>query len=236
MSYRGEPLTDKQRLRFGYMPEERGLYPKMKIGEQLGYFARFSGVDRRTASNDAEEWLARFGLENRRSDKLETLSHGNQQRVQLAVSLIHKPEVAVLDEPFAGLDPMGMETMAETLRQLAADGVAIVFSSHQLDLVEDIYQDVIIVSRGKNVLAGEVAALRNQSEIRYLEIDVDGTPWTADLPGVRAVKRDNRDRYVADHTVSLTDLFAEAARAGVITRFSFEPPGLSDLFRDAVTA
>ena len=110
--YAEAPVGPKERLRCGYMPEERGLYPKMKVKEQLAYFARLSGVEKQTAAKTADEWLERFGLADRADDKLEELSHGNQQRVQLAVSLVHEPDVAILDEPFAGLDPLGMETMA----------------------------------------------------------------------------------------------------------------------------
>ena len=233
--YAEAPVGPKERLRFGYMPEERGLYPKMKVKEQLAYFARLSGVEKQTAAKTADEWLERFGLADRADDKLEELSHGNQQRVQLAVSLVHEPDVAILDEPFAGLDPLGMETMANSLRELAAHGVAIVFSSHQLDLVEDICQDVVIISRGRSVLAGDVRSLREGADVRHLEIDVNGTPWTADLPGIRLERRNGRSRYVVDRSVPVTDLLAAAARDGEVTRFSFEPPGLSDLFRRVVS-
>jgi ABC-2 type transport system ATP-binding protein len=234
VAYRDAPVGPAQRLRFGYMPEERGLYPKMRVGEQLAYFARLSGMDAAPAQEAAGRWISRFGLGERAHDKLETLSHGNQQRVQLAAALVHDPEVAVLDEPFAGLDPMGMETMAQTLRSLAARGTAIVFSSHQLDLVEDICQDVVIIHRGRNVLSGEVRRLRNQSRVRHLEIDVDGKAWAADLPGVEVVERNERRRYIVDRSVPIGDLLAAAARDGEVTRFAFEPPGLSDLFREAV--
>jgi ABC-2 type transport system ATP-binding protein len=234
VSYQGRPVGPAEQLRFGYMPEERGLYPKMRIAEQLSYFARLSGMAPKRANAAAAEWLDRFDLTDRAMDKLEELSHGNQQRVQLATSLVHEPAVAVLDEPFAGLDPMGMETMAQALRNLAANGVAIVFSSHQLDLVEDVCQDVVIIDRGKDVLAGNVRALRNQAPIRHLEIDVDGVAWRANLPGVEVVERNGRRRYIVERSAPIGDLLTAASRDGEVTRFSFEPPGLSDLFRQAV--
>jgi len=234
VSFEGRPVGPAERLRFGYMPEERGLYPKMKIGEQLSYFARLSGLPAATAANAARLWLERFDLLDRSQDKLEELSHGNQQRVQLATSLVHEPDVAVLDEPFAGLDPMGMETMAEALKSLAAKGTAIVFSSHQLDLVEDICQDVVIIDQGRNVLSGNVRSLRNQSAIRHLEIDVDGRAWSADLPGVEVVERNGRRRYMVDRSAPIEELLQAAGKDGEVTRFAFEPPGLSDLFREAV--
>lgn len=234
ITYRGHPPTREDRLRFGYMPEERGLYPKMRIGEQLEYFARLSGLDRSQAAAAADEWLGTFSLADRSGDKLEDLSHGNQQRVQLAAALVHRPELAVLDEPFAGLDPMGMDAMAEALRALAQDGAAIVFSSHQLDLVEDICQDVVIIDAGRDVLSGDVHSLRNRSAIRHLEIEVDGTAWEGEVPGTSAITRNGRKRYVVDRSARIGDLLATAAGDGEVTRFSFEPPRLSELFREAV--
>ena len=204
----GRAISNADRLGFGYMPEERGLYPKMKLREQLVFFARLSGLTISAAGDAADDWLGRFGLSGRAGDKLEDLSHGNQQRVQLAAALVHSPSVAVLDEPFAGLDPMGMETMAEALRELAARGAAIVFSSHQLDLVEDVCQDVVIVDRGRDVLSGDVAGLRNRSDVRHLEIEVDGEAWSADLPGATIRERNGRRRYVVDRSAPLGDLLA----------------------------
>lgn len=234
ITYDGRPVGPAERLRFGYMPEERGLYPKMRVGTQLAYFARLSGMDAETAAGAADDWLRGLGLAERAGSKLEELSHGNQQRVQLAASLVHEPEVAVLDEPFSGLDPMGMETMAGVLRDLAARGYAIVFSSHQLDLVEDVCEDVVIIDRGRDVLSGNVRELRNRADIRHLEIDVDGRPWSIDLPGVECVERNQRRRYLVARDAPLGDLLAAARRDGEVTRFGFEPPGLSDLFHEAV--
>ena len=141
--WRGKPIGPEVRARFGYMPEERGLYPKMKVGDQLSYFARLSGLTATAAKEATAAWLQRLGLADRHGARLEELSHGNQQRVQLAAALVHDPELAVLDEPFSGLDPLGVEALGEMLVQTAATGVAVVFSSHQLDLVEDICQDVV---------------------------------------------------------------------------------------------
>jgi len=234
--WEGKPATQHDRLRMGYMPEERGLYPKMKVHEQVSYFARLSGIAPRIASDVAMEWLERLELADRAGAKVEELSHGNQQRVQLAVSLVHEPAVAVLDEPFAGLDPIGMATMADSLRQLASDGSAIVFSSHQLDLVEDVCQDVVIIDSGRVVLSGDVATLRNESPIRHLDIELDGAPWVPDAPFVETTEVNGTPRCIVPRDVPIEDLLslAEAAPDGEVTRFSFEPPSLSDLFRQAV--
>jgi ABC-2 type transport system ATP-binding protein len=230
----GKTLTTADRLRFGYMPEERGLYPKMRIREQIAYFGRLSGMDRDAAEQAAAHWLGRFDLSDRSYAKLEELSHGNQQRVQLAAALVHDPVLAVLDEPFAGLDPIGMDTMAEEMRRLARSGVAILFSSHQLDLVADICQDVVIINEGRAVLSGEVNRLRTMAPTRFLEIEVDGEPWFADLPGIEVTDRNGAARYVMDRQAPISSILEQARAAGEVTRFSYEPPHLTDLFREAV--
>jgi len=231
--WNGSSVGPRDHLRFGYMPEERGLYPKMKIREQLIYFGRLSGMDPSAASSAADRWLGRLGLADRALSKLEDLSHGNQQRVQLAASLVHDPELAVLDEPFAGLDPIGVEDMSATLTELAGGGVGIVFSSHQLDLVQDVCQDVVIIDHGRVVLAGGLAELRDRSDYRHLEITVDGNPWAPELPGIEAVG-DNGQRYLIRAGADVEAVLHRAKQDGTVTSFSFEPPNLSDLFRRAV--
>ena len=231
--WNGAPVGDRDYLRFGYMPEERGLYPKMRVREQLVYFARLSGVSASNAAVSADRWLDRLGLVDRAQSKLEELSHGNQQRVQLAVSLVHEPTMAVLDEPFAGLDPIGVEAMARTLRDLATGGVGIVFSSHQLDLVQDVCQDVVIINEGRVVLSGELTELRDRSEQRHLAVTVEGKPWTPDLSDVESVGS-NGDRYLIRAQTDIGALLEQARRDGEVTSFTFEPPSLSDLFREAV--
>ena len=166
----GAPVDREARLRFGYMPEERGLYPHMRVRAQLEYLARLSGLDRRAAADGVERWLARLGLQERGEARLDALSHGNQQRVQLAAALVHDPVALVLDEPFAGLDPLGVEALSEVIRDLALGGTAVLFSSHQLDLVEDVCQDVVVIDHGRVVLDGELERLRAASGRRYLAV------------------------------------------------------------------
>jgi ABC-2 type transport system ATP-binding protein len=230
-----QPVGPAERLRFGYMPEERGLYPKMKVRDQLAYFGRLSGLDGSTAGERADHWLARLGLSDRALEETVKLSHGNQQRVQLAAALVHDPRLLVLDEPFAGLDPLGMETMSAMLAGLAGEGVAIVFSSHQLDLVEDVCQDVVIINRGRIVLSGRVADLKAASGRRHLQVEVDGRPWAPDVPGLDMVDGADR-RYLVSADTRLDDVLAQAQAAGNVTTFTVEPPSLTDLFREAVGA
>ena len=234
--WKGKPVGLPERARFGYMPEERGLYPKMRIGDELIYFAELSGMRGTAAKEAAEGWLGRLGLADRAGARLEELSHGNQQRVQLAAALVHDPELAVLDEPFSGLDPLGVASLGDMLLQTAATGVAVVFSSHQLDLVEDVCQDVVIIDHGRVVLAGVVEELKASSPHRSLEITVDGNPWVPVLPSDTVTsKRDGKLRVLVDASVDVADVLASARRVGEVTAFSFEPPSLTDLFLAAVS-
>jgi ABC-2 type transport system ATP-binding protein len=232
----GQAVDQTVRLRFGYMPEERGLYPKMRVQDQVEYFARMSGLARAEARDAAAEWLDRLDLADRAQSRLEELSHGNQQRVQLAVAFAHGPDLAVLDEPFAGLDPLGVEVLAERLRELAVSGTSILFSSHQLDLVEDICEDVIIVHRGRIVLSGEVERLRTESPVRHVAIEVDGDPWDGAGDGYRRIIRNGKGGYEVPAEEPIEGLLELARADGEITRLVFEPPNLSDLFRQAVTS
>lgn len=233
INWEGRQISEELRLRFGYMPEERGLYPKMRVREQLVHFGRLSGLGGR-AGEAADRWLRRLGLEDRGGAKLEELSHGNQQRLQLAVALVHDPVVAVLDEPFSGLDPLGIESLSLILREMANRGVAIVFSSHQLDLVEDVCEDVAIIDHGRVVLTGSLDYLRASSRTRRLAITVDGVPWTSEIEAGELVVDRGRPHYTVDAGVPLDRILDEARRAGRLDRFVFEPPRLSDLFREAV--
>ena len=229
ITWEGRPVDATSWKQFGYMPEERGLYPKMRVAEQLQHFARLAGLDKKTAELNSHNWLERLGLADRSHSKLEDLSHGNQQRVQLAAALVHDPTVAILDEPFSGLDPLAVDDLAAILSKLAAGGTAILFSSHQLDLVQSVCQDVVIIDRGKVVLQGEVERLRDDSEKRVLEIDVDGRPYLT-----HGATHANGARALIDRDTPITEIVEEAQQHGTITSLRFEPPNLSDLFRQAV--
>ena len=231
------PIGPEERLRFGYMPEQRGLYPRMKVHQQLVYFGRLHGMRRADAASAVDHWLRTLGLSERSGSRLEELSHGNQQRIQLAAALVHNPELLVLDEPFSGLDPLGVETMADLLRSLAESGVAVMFSSHQLDLVEDLCEQVVIINRGAIVLEGAVRALRTASARRYLDVELrsGSSTWADDVDGTEIVERSgSRLRLAATADVDLEELVSRAVAAGEVTQFSFEPPSLSEVFREAV--
>jgi ABC-2 type transport system ATP-binding protein len=236
--WRGRPLDQESRRRVGYMPEERGLYPKMRVTEQVGYFARLHGLDAVAARRSADEWVERLGLGERRADRVEKLSLGNQQRVQLAAALVSRPDVLILDEPFSGLDPVGVDSLAEALLEQCRAGVPVVFSSHQLDLVERLCDSVGILARGRMVASGTVADLRAAGAGRILRVVVPDAPqgWAAALPGARVVSQQAGDTLLElGPGIDDQAVLAAALRTGRVTHFAWRQPTLVELFREAVT-
>lgn len=234
VTYDHTPIGPAERMRFGYMPEERGLYPRMKVREQLVYFGKLAGMPGADAGSSADRWLDEFGLADRADAKLEDLSHGNQQRIQLAVAIIHDPELLILDEPFAGLDPIGVDSLSGVLTEFASRGAAILFSSHQLDLVEHMCEDVAIVHNGRIVVQGDLNRIRDGAEYRRVEIWVDQHLWTPPVEGVHQVEAGGRAHHIIDASVDVDRMLQLASADGTITRFSYEPPSLSDIFQEAV--
>lgn len=233
----GAEIDPNTRLRFGYMPEQRGLYPRMKVAAQLTYFGRLHGMSRAEAATATADWLDRLGLSDRAGSRLEELSHGNQQRIQLAAALIHDPELLILDEPFSGLDPIGVEDMMAILLERAQQGASVVFSSHQLDLVEDLCEDVVIIAEGKVVLSGPIRELRARSSHRYLDIELATS--RSDLhrafPGYEVVSsNDGRLKLRVGDDTPLEPLIHSAAELGRVRQFSYTPPNLSEVFREVV--
>ncbi len=237
--FQGGPIDSEVRARVGYMPEERGLYPKTPPLRQLIYLGRLHRLDKRTAEERARRLLARFGLQERMHEPLENLSLGNQQRVQLAAALVHEPRLLLLDEPFSGLDPVGVDALSEVLLERASLGVPVVFSSHQLELVERLCDAVAIIDAGRLVAAGSVAQLRAAGGRRLLRIEVDGpdpTGWAEHLPGTRVRSRDTTGVVVLlDETVDDQTVLAAAQAAGAVRHFAAVRPTLAELYREAVT-
>jgi ABC-2 type transport system ATP-binding protein len=236
--WQGRKVTFETRRRFGYMPEERGLYPKMRVAEHLVYLARLHGLDAPAAARAVDELTERLGVAERRDDAVEKLSLGNQQRVQLAAALVHGPEVLVLDEPFSGLDPVGVDALAGVLLERARGGVPVVFSSHQLDLVERLCDSVGIINGGRMVATGTVEQLRAQEGSRQLVVTVRDAPagWASGLPGVTVVS-ERRGEQVLELADGVDDqqVLAAAARAGRVEQFRWRQPSLTELFREAVS-
>ena len=235
--WQGRPLDQALRRRIGYMPEERGLYPKMRVGEQLAYFARLHGMAAGPAARAAAEWADRLGLGERRNERVEKLSLGNQQRVQLAAALVSRPEVLILDEPFSGLDPVGVDALAEALLEQVRGGVPVVFSSHQLDLVERLCDSVGILARGRMVATGTVDELRRREAGRLLRVVVpDAAPgWADGLGGARVVSEQAGDTLLElSPDTDDQSVLGAALRTGRVTHFAWQQPSLVELFREAV--
>jgi ABC-2 type transport system ATP-binding protein len=239
-------VTRVDRRRFGYMPEERGLYPKMPVLEQLVYLGRVHGLRAGAARRRAEALLDRLELTARAGDVLQTLSLGNQQRVQVAAALVHDPTALVLDEPFSGLDPLAVDAMATLLQEHAATGVPVLFSSHQLELVERLCDDVVIIDHGRVVAAGSADEVRTAHTARRLRLRVEapgaprgsqplGPEVLAGVPGVAAVRSD-RDRLVVDLADDADDqaVLAAAQGAGTVREFAPVVPTLAEIFREVV--
>nr|WP_145487443.1 MULTISPECIES: ATP-binding cassette domain-containing protein [Streptomyces] len=237
--WNGDEVDAHSRRRFGYMPEERGLYAKMTALDQLVYFGRLSGVPAREARRRAADWIERLGVVADPKDPLEKLSLGNQQRVQLIAALIHDPAVLVLDEPFSGLDPVAVDAMADVLLQRARDGVPVVFSSHQLDLVERLCDRVGILRGGCLVAEGTVDELRGAAGPTRLRITVRDVPpkWARGLTGARVLtEKDGVTTLELESDQRAYDVLAEAQAVGRVQYFGRQEAGLGDIFREVVEA
>lgn len=236
--WKGAQIGPEQRARFGYMPEERGLYPRMKVRDQLVYLGRLCGRTSAAVNRTVDTWLERFDLAGRAGDRLDALSHGNQQRVQLIAALVNEPELLVLDEPFSGLDPLAMGSMSEMLAEVAVGGTTVLFSSHQLDLVEDICEDVVIIDAGRVVRAGDLVELRAAVPQRFVTIRYRGSApdWSRVCSAEIVDQREGEARLRVDQGVDLAAMVAAVQRTDDLVSFMYEPPTLSELFREAVAA
>ncbi|PXY22649.1 ABC transporter ATP-binding protein [Prauserella muralis] len=235
--WQGEPVTQGVRRRFGYMPEERGLYPKMKVAEQIAWFGRLHGLTPEAARANTDRLLEQLALTERAGDKLEALSLGNQQRVQIAAALVHDPVALILDEPFSGLDPIAVETVLAVLRDRAAAGVPVLFSSHQLAVVERLCDDVVIISNGSIAASGGRDELRARYGTARFELVVDtDAGWLRDLPGVRVIELDGPRALFepAGHSQPGRQVLETALRRGEVRSFTPVVPTLDEIFKEAI--
>ena len=241
VTWKGSPVDAATRRAIGYMPEERGLYPRMKVAEQLVYLARLHGLSASAAKAAAERWTERLGLEGRRGDEVQSLSLGNQQRVQLAAALVSDPELLILDEPFSGLDPVAVDVMSQVLLERAVAGVPTLFSSHQLDVVERLCDRVVIIRSGRLVADGTVPELQATETPRWrvvVEPPLDAAPLETDsLSTLTApdVQLDDQGRLVI--TAAGTDeqvLLSTAQRLGTVRELGPVRHPLTEIFRDVL--
>jgi ABC-2 type transport system ATP-binding protein len=234
LDWGGRPVTDDDRRGWGYMPQERGLYRDMRVLDLLVWMARLHGVSRADGEQSARDLLEKLDLAGRELDKISSLSGGMAQRVQLAAAMVHRPDLLVLDEPFAGLDPVAVHYLSEVITQHARDGKNLLFSSHQLDLVEDLCETITLVDHGRVVLRGELRQLKADSPNRWLRVDVPVDPsW---IDGTAATIRST------DASGTRLRLAPHADPGGVLDQirshvpvsdFGVEAPSLSELFLEA---
>ena len=231
-----QPMTAALASRVGYMPEERGLYPKMKVAEQLVYLARLHGLDKAKATNRTGQLLERLGLAARANSKVEELSLGNQQRAQIAAALVQDPDVLILDEPFSGLDPMAVDTVMAVLRDSAAGGVPILFSSHQLDVVERITDNLVIIAAGQIKAAGPTAQLQQAYAGQRYWLQANGDlAWLASQPGVGKVEAGGPDKlYFEAEAPAAQAVLQQALTQGPVAGFGRHLPSLADVFREVI--
>ncbi|WP_026372816.1 ABC transporter ATP-binding protein [Agrococcus lahaulensis] len=231
----GRPVTADDRAQFGYMPEERGLYPKMKVHEQLVYLGRLHGVSSARAAARADELLEQLGLTERRDDKLESLSLGNQQRAQIAAALVHEPTALVLDEPFSGLDPMAVETTLGVLRDVARTGAPVLFSSHQLDLVERLCDSLVILAHGQVRAAGTREQIRAAHTRPEWLLETDDAGFVRGIPGIEVIDFDGGHvRFAADSDAHADRVLREALERGTVRSFAPSIRPLTEIFQEVV--
>lgn len=236
ITWEGTPINDVNRDLLGYLPEERGIFPQMKVEEQLIYFGQLRGMTKAAVKKEADFWIKRFELEEKRNDKAETLSKGNQQKVQLIASFIHKPKFLILDEPFSGLDPVNKDLLKNAILLLKEQGMTILFSSHQMDNVEELCDHLCLLKRGVSLFSGSLLDLKKQYGKTKLTIRTElSADKLAKLDGVKSVKEE-REQYV----LTLEDeqyakgVFDVVSSGTYIEKFSLDYLSLDEIFKDKV--
>lgn len=235
IGWNGTPIRDLPRAAFGYLPEERGLYPKMVVEDQLLFLAQLYGADRGAAKAELDVWLERLHIEENRRKTVEQLSKGNQQKIQFLASVLHNPEILIMDEPFSGLDPVNAEQMKDAFREMRDRGKTIIFSTHQLDDAQELSSDVAIIHRGRLVASGSVRDVRMSTGEHYVRFAVAGDPeltWLNAYPDVHIVRRraDYVELAVPDTSVAHALLQDAVRRDLPVTRFAIDYPSLNDVF------
>ncbi len=239
ITWNGTPVRAVARRSFGYLPEERGLYPKMEVAAQLLFLARLSGLSKQDAHAALEEWLERLQITANRHKKVEDLSKGNQQKVQFLAAVLHNPTILIMDEPFSGLDPVNTAVLKESFLELHRRGKTIIFSTHQLEQVEELCEDMVLINKGYMVVKGRVQEIKRQHghHVARLKLDNDAeASWLDALDGVHVTAR-RQDYLEMQLQTDLTpNLIVEAALAhgGIISRFELVEPSLTDIFLELV--
>ncbi|HET8910983.1 MAG TPA: ABC transporter ATP-binding protein [Ktedonobacteraceae bacterium] len=239
ISWNGADVSQVPRKSWGYLPEERGLYPKMVVEEQLLFLARLYGMSKQAAQKELDEWFERFQINANRKKKVEELSKGNQQKVQFLATIMHDPQILIMDEPFSGLDPVNATVLKEAFLEMHGRGKTIIFSTHQLEQVEELCEDVVIINKGESVVQGRVQDVKRQQGRNIVRLKLENDPevrWLDTLEGVQVTKR--RQDYIEMQIQSdrNPNFIVEAAlsHGGIINRFELAEPSLTDIFIEYV--
>jgi ABC-2 type transport system ATP-binding protein len=239
IAWNGKDVREVPRRNWGYLPEERGLYPKMKVEELLTFLARLNGLTKEAAEKALDEWLERFQITANRKRRVEELSKGNQQKVQFLATILHDPAILVMDEPFSGLDPVNANVLKEAFLEMQRRGKTIIFSTHQLEQVEELCQDIVIIHKGQTIVQGSVQEVKRQHGRNVVRLKLDNDPearWLDTLEGVQVTKR--RQDYIEMRIQAHLNpnLIVEEAlqHGGIISRFELVEPSLTDIFIEQV--
>jgi ABC-2 type transport system ATP-binding protein len=242
VTWQGRPNTDVPRRTWGYLPEERGLYLEMRVIDVLRFFARLYGVPGREATADVEDWLERFRIPDYRDRKVKELSKGNQQKIQFIAAILHDPDVLIMDEPFSGLDPVNVQLLKEAFLEMRRRGKALIFSTHQMEQVEELCESIVIIDRGRVVVGGQVRDVKRamgRQVVRLATERTDGTDglgWLEQVPGVTLTRRG--EDYLELHVATGTDpgslLRTALDRGETVTRFEITDPSLEEVFIEHV--
>ncbi|WP_078553845.1 ABC transporter ATP-binding protein [Bacillus alkalicellulosilyticus] len=238
ITWNGEKIDYSTAPSIGYLPEERGLYPKMKVDDQIVYLARLRGMKKPDILKELDYWLERFQVPEYKNKKIEELSKGNQQKIQLISAVIHKPKLLILDEPFSGLDPVNVELLKDAVSDIHSSGTTIVFSSHQMDHVEEMCQNICIMHHGKPVVHGELKTIKRSFGKKNVVIHADFDVSTLkDVPGVVKAKMITEGIHLQVESEAIANaVFNQVASMGFVRKFELEEPSLHDIFIEKVGA
>ena len=236
VTWQGVENTELPRRTWGYLPEERGLYPRMRVGEQLRFFAALYGVPERRASEEIDHWLERFRIPDYLGRRVEELSKGNQQKIQFIAAILHDPDVLIMDEPFTGLDPINVRLLKEAFLAMRDRGKTLIFSTHQMEQVEELCESIAIVDGGRVVVAGLVKDVKRAMGRRVVRIatDSDGrsAEWLGELPGVTlTAKRADFVEVTVPADLEPDAILRRALERGErVTLFEIADPSLEEVF------
>lgn len=235
ITWNGTSNQEIPRSRFGYLPEERGLYPKMAVEDQMIYLAQLYGARKEAVKASLDHWLERLNIEENRHKRVEQLSKGNQQKIQFLAAVLHDPDILILDEPFSGLDPVNVQQMQEAFNEMKVQGKTVIFSTHQLGQAQEMCEDVAIIHRGRLLVAGDVQAVRESTGVKILRLAVAGDErleWLSLYPEVQVLRRhrDMVEMQIPDEGVAQRILRDALAQERQIERFEVTFPSLNDVF------